>query len=287
MRSALNIGWKPLVGSVRRVGIAVLGVLAAAALALWALQEQLVFAPPPTPVGQGHGATRVDFVATDSQPLFGWLVLAPAAKSENAPHRLILHFHGNGDLADSWIDWAREVAERTGWSVFLAEYRGYGGLPGRPTYERVMEDAEAAVALLQSRYGVAPGELVLYGHSLGTGVATQLAFERGAQAVLLEAPITSMVDVGRRTFGPPLSWILPFISRIHFAPRDRVRSLQAPVWVVCGDADEVAPAWMARSVFAAALRKGELLLVPGAGHGDVAERGGEQYWRWLREALGG
>jgi len=194
--------------------------------------------------------------------------------------------HGNGDLADSWIDWAREVAARTGRSVLLAEYRGYGGLPGRPTYEGVMRDARATRALVQARYGLPPGEVILYGHSLGTGVATQLAVEQGARAVLLEAAITSVDDVGRLALGPPLSWLLPLISRIDFAPVDDVRTIDAPVWVVCGGDDELAPAWMGRSVFDAALRKGKFLLVPQARHGNVAERGGDEYWGWLGQALG-
>jgi fermentation-respiration switch protein FrsA (DUF1100 family) len=121
---------------------------------------------------------------------------------------------------------------------------------------------------------------------LGTGVVTQLAVEQGARAVLLEAPITSVDDVGRLGLGPPLSWLLPFISRIDFAPVDDVRTIDAPVWVVCGGDDEVAPAWMGRSVFDAALQKGKFLLVPQARHGNVAGRGGDQYWQWLGQALG-
>jgi fermentation-respiration switch protein FrsA (DUF1100 family) len=261
-------------------------VFAAAVVVLWFVQERLVFVPPPTPVVQGRGATRIDFTSTDGQPLFGLLVRDSTSRSPEVPDQLILHFHGNGDLADAWVDWAREVAARTGWSVLLAEYRGYGGLPGRPTYEGVMRDARAALALVQARYDLAPGEVVLYGHSLGAGVATQLAVEQGARAVLLEAPITSVVDVGRLALGPPLSWLLPLISRIDLAPVDDVRTIDAPVWVVCGGDDEVAPAWMGRSVFNAALRKGKFLLVPEARHGNVAERGGDQYWQWLGQALG-
>ncbi len=271
--------------SFRRVVLALAAVFAAAVVVLWVVQERLVFVPPPTPVQQGRGATRIDFMSTDGQPLFGLLVRAPTGGPPGVLDRLILHFHGNGDLADSWIDWAREAAGQTGWSLFLAEYRGYGGLPGRPTYDGVIQDGRAALAVLEARYGLTPGEIVLYGHSLGSGLATQLAVEQGVRAVVLEAPFTSAADVIRRTFGPPLSWVLPFISRIDIAPVDQVRSIDAPVWVVCGGEDEVAPAWMGRSVFDAALRKGEFLLVPEARHGNVAERGGDQYWEWLGEAL--
>jgi pimeloyl-ACP methyl ester carboxylesterase len=189
-------------------------------------------------------------------------------------------------LADSWIDWAHDVALRTGWSVFLAEYRGYGGLPGRAKYDGVMLDAHATLSLLQERFGASPNEVVLYGHSLGTGVAAQLAAERGAKAVLLEGPITSIADAGRRGFPPPISFAIPWISRIDFAPIEHVRNIQSPVCVACGDLDRVTGVSMSRSVFSAALNQGEYLLVPGAGHGDVADRGGEAYWMWIRRALG-
>lgn len=275
-----------LLRSIRRIVLALAILFAVFVGMLWLLQERLVFVPPPTPVQQGRNATRVDFVSADGQPLFGFLVSAKSPQSPMVPPRMILHFHGNGDLADSWIDWARELAERTGWSVFLAEYRGYGGLPGRPTFDGVMRDARAALTLLQTEYGLAPDQIVLYGHSLGTGVATQLAVERGARAVVLEAPITSVVDVGRQNLGPPLSMVLPLISRIHLTPLEDVRRIQVPVFVVSGGRDEVAPAKMGRRVFDAAARKGEYLLVAGGQHGDLSRRGGERYWELVQNALG-
>jgi len=278
-------------GSLLRILLVLLGAFVVIVFVVWAVQERLVFLPPPVPPQQGRGATRVDFSSTDGQPLFGFFV--PGADSQvgreqvpPVPHRIIIHFHGNGDLASSWIDWGQEVARRTGYSVFLAEYRGYGGLPGRPSYDGVMRDARATMGFLQERYGVRPNDIVLYGHSLGTGVATQLAAEQGARAVLLEAPITSIVDAGRRSFVAPLSFVIRWISRIHFAPVDHVRNIQSPVWIVCGDVDQVAPASMSKSVFAAALNPGEFLLVEGAQHNDVADCGGEEYWEWLSRALG-
>jgi fermentation-respiration switch protein FrsA (DUF1100 family) len=281
-----------------RIALILIGTFAALVAVVWAMQEKLVFFPPPVPMQQGRGAERIDYVSTDGQPLFGFFVAgapatdAPSRATNPGPARapasrgLILHFHGNGDLANNWIDWAREVAQRTGWPVFLAEYRGYGGLPGRPTYDGIMRDARATLAVLQDRYGVRASDVVLYGHSLGTGVAAQLAAEQDARAVLLEAPISSIVDMGRRSFMPPFSLVVPWICRMHFAPVDHVCKAESPVWVVCGDVDEVVPASMSRSVFSAARHKGEFCLIAGARHGDVADRGGEEYWKWVGRALG-
>ena len=274
-----------MLGTVLRITLLLFGGFFVVVVLVWAFQERLVFLPPRIPAQHGNGAERIDFSSTDGQPLFGFFIKGDGAPSSSGAQRVMVHFHGNGDLAHFWIHWAHQVAHQTGWSVFLAEYRGYGGLPGRPTYEGVMRDARATMALVEERYRLTPHEIVLYGHSLGTGVVAQLAAERGARAVLLEAPITSIVDAGRRSFMAPFSFFVPWISRIHFAPVDQVSKTQSPVWIVCGDCDEVAPASMSEEVFAAAARRGELLLVTGARHNDIADSGGEKYWQWMSRAL--
>jgi pimeloyl-ACP methyl ester carboxylesterase len=72
---------------------------------------------------------------------------------------------------------------------------------------------------------------------------------------------------------------------VHYDTREAVRSLPVPLWVVHGDHDVIIPVRMGREVLEAAQVKGELLIVRGAGHNDVTERGGIAYWEWLRRAL--
>lgn len=268
-----------------RIALLLAAVFAVAVIGIWIFQERVVFLPPAVPQVQGRGSVRVDYAASDGQQLFGFLI-EPSGRRDSAAGAIIV-FHGNGDLADSWVDWAHEAAARIGWPVFLAEYRGYGGLTGQPTFAGVARDASAAFDAVASRYGLPPDRIVLFGHSLGSGVVTNLAAERGARAIVLEAPMTSLVDMGRRTFGAPISWVLPLISRSPFAPLMQVRAIQAPVWVAIGGRDDVVPADMGRAVFAAAARRGELLEVADATHGDISDRGGERYWQWLTRAVGG
>jgi fermentation-respiration switch protein FrsA (DUF1100 family) len=75
------------------------------------------------------------------------------------------------------------------------------------------------------------------------------------------------------------------ISRIHFDTVARVAELDTPVWVAHGERDLIIPTRMGRRVFEAARSKGELLLVPRAGHNDVPDTGGEAYWAWMAKAL--
>jgi pimeloyl-ACP methyl ester carboxylesterase len=130
-----------------------------------------------------------------------------------------------------------------------------------------------------------PQRLAYFGHSLGSAVASELAIRAAPQALILQAPFTSARAMAQRMLVPGLSFFWRAIARVHFDTRAVVAQLPVPVWVTHGDRDIVIPARMGRDVFAAARVKGELLIVPGAGHNDVAEQGGAAYWSWLRRAL--
>ena len=133
--------------------------------------------------------------------------------------------------------------------------------------------------------GVAPSAITYFGFSLGTAVATELASEFCPRALVLQAPLSSARAMARRMVFPGLGVLWRAVSRVHYDTRARVARLECPVWVAHGDRDMVIPVSMGREVYAAAKNKGELLIVPGAGHNELAELGGEDYWRWLEHAL--
>lgn len=268
-----------------RIGVVLAVILGVVIIAIWIFQERLVFLPPDVPATQGRHATRVDYRTPAGQPLFGFFVGDSASRAAGDSRRVVVLFHGNGDLADSWIDWAREAHRRTGWDVFLAEYRGYGGLAGTPTAAGVVEDARATIDFVLQRFNIPPARLALYGHSLGTGIAATIGASREVYAVLLESPFTSINDLGRRNFGPLVGWAVPLVSRFDFAPQRDAARINGRVSVSVGELDPIAPPEMARAVFAAARIPGELLVVPGATHGDVALVARDKYWNWLERGL--
>jgi fermentation-respiration switch protein FrsA (DUF1100 family) len=232
----------------------------------------------PTPAG----AERADYVAADGQPLYAYVI--PAAPVAGDPPRVLLAFHGNADLA-AWVaPWAREVARHTGRTVVLAEYRGYGGLPGSPSAPGIRADSRAALDLVRARFG-AGAHVAYYGHSLGSAVATELAREAPPEVLVLESPFTSARTMAARYGTPIVSWLWPLIGRIPYDTEARVRTLDVPVWVAHGDRDLVVPTRMGRAVFAAAKDKGELLIVAGGSHNGIAEVGGDAYWSWITRAL--
>jgi len=199
--------------------------------------------------------------------------------------RVLVAFHGNAETAASRIGWARWIADRTGWSIFVPEYRGYSGLPGVPTYEGSQRDARAAYAWVRDSLGIPPERIGILGFSLGTAIATELASDVRPSVLVLEAPFTSARDMARIATAWPVAAMWRAIARVRFDTRRRVAALDVPVWVVHGDADRIIPPRMGRAVHEAARRPGELLMVPGAGHNDLAALRRADYWSFLERAL--
>jgi fermentation-respiration switch protein FrsA (DUF1100 family) len=271
-------------------GIAILLALvwvAVTTLWLWRHQERVVFQPPSAWTHAPAPARRVTFRAADGHELFGY-VLTP--RESAATGVVVIAFHGNADLAAWTVPWAREVVELTGASVLIPEYRGYAGIPGSPTYESASADARGALSFAIESMRAA--EIVLFGHSLGSAVATELAVRMqddrvALRAVVLESPFTSAMEMAARMMVPPIPWLWRRISRVHYDTRARVARLDVPVHVAHGTRDLNIPSRMGVQVFRAARIPGELLLVSGAGHNDVADVGRDRYWRWLAGAISG
>jgi fermentation-respiration switch protein FrsA (DUF1100 family) len=257
----------------------VIGLLFAFLLLLWRAQERILFQPPrlnETPAESG----RVHYKAEDGQSLVGFVIGDPGA----APG-ILLCFHGNADLAVWQLEWAREVHQRTHHAVFLAEYRGYMSLGGSPTYANTKLDAQAARDHLIFAFGIDHGRIAYFGHSLGSAVAAELAEIHSPAALLLQSPFSSARAMARLIVSPPVVLAWKAVSRIHFDTTQVVSRLDTPVSVAHGKHDRVVPFRMGLEVYDAAKRKGQLLLVDEAGHNDVAEVGGDEYWRWLAAAL--
>jgi len=263
----------------------VVAVLAGVPLILiacvWIFQERIAFQPERPPFPDPGNAARADYTAPDGQKLFAYIVGDPVHASG-----LVIAFHGNADLAVRWLDWAKEVEARTGLAVMLPEYRGYMGIEGRPTYETVGFDAEAAYLFACDTLRISPSRFAFFGHSLGSAVAAELAVKHRPQALLLEAPFTSAHDMAMRIAG---RWLVlglwRRVSRLHFDTERIVASFDAPVSVVHGGRDMVVPPRMGEEVYRAAKIKGERLFLPTASHSDVRYVDPEPYWQWVVAAL--
>jgi pimeloyl-ACP methyl ester carboxylesterase len=217
---------------------------------------------------RGAGATGQDVLvelafARDGTPVRALELRAPSAS------RTIVSFHNNRETAETNIDVGRALRNR-GFDVVLAEYRGYGASPARnPSEEGLYDDAEAILDML-GRRGVASDRIVLWGTSLGTGVAAEMARRGRGSRLVLVSPYTSIPDL--------VTNIVPFLPAgvlvpDHFDTLSKARSIRVPTLVVHGDADEIVPVWMGQRL-SRDIPAASLFLVAGGHHGDLLSRDG-------------
>lgn len=163
-----------------------------------------------------------------------------------------------------------DLAEQ-GYGLMLAGYRGYGGNPGRPSERLLYRDATELLTKL-ARENLAPDGIVLYGYSMGTGIASYVATHARARAVILEAPFTSFPDVvGRQASRMPL-WLV----RSRFDTRSRIGVIDAPILLLAGQLDAITPPDFAEAL--AALNEGfsRLHIFPDASHVDMIALGARE-----------
>jgi fermentation-respiration switch protein FrsA (DUF1100 family) len=201
-------------------------------------------APLTDPVPPPPGARLLELRAADGAPVHAMDFAGSAA----GRGRTVVYFHGNGEVIGDNV-WMAERLVAEGFGVLLVEYRGYGRSRGpAPSESGLYADAAAVLDDLAAR-GFGPDRIVLWGASLGTGVAIEMARRGRGAALVLVAPYTSIPDMGAR--------VTPFLPmRLvmgdHFDNLQKAPALNLPTVVVHGTADEVIPfamgAGIARSI---------------------------------------
>ncbi len=207
-------------------------------------------------------AREIAITTSDDLQLFAWYV--PPVLG----HPIIVYFHGNGGNVAYRTDRLRHFVDQH-YGVLFVEYRGYGGNAGSPCEEGLFADARAGLDFLTSQ-GIEPHRIILYGESLGTGVAVQMASERPIGLLLLESPYANIAAVAR--------WHYPFLPvdlllRDRFDSLSRVAGVRAPILVLQGGHDAVIPAASGRELFAAAPQLKEIWVALNGGHNDLASFG--------------
>ena len=157
---------------------AAIGVYVLIALVMFGCQRSFLYLPDKTALEPGQPGVQV--VRLLSEPDLELVHLYHPPRTPNGP--VVVVFHGNAGHAGYRVPKFRDLLD-AGFGVFFAEYRGYGGNPGRPDETGLTADARAVMAYFQSE-GVDPGRIVLYGESLGAGVAVKMAAEHPVAGVV-------------------------------------------------------------------------------------------------------
>jgi fermentation-respiration switch protein FrsA (DUF1100 family) len=256
----------------RRFGTALaisLGAYLTAVTALWAFQRALIYTPdridyvPPSHYAMLTGVDEIALETADGFDLKAWYAPAPAGRPT------VVMFLGKGGSLRSQRYRLRHFRDaRMG--VLMLAYRGYSGNEGKPNEQGLYSDARSALEWLEAR-GVPDTSVVLYGVSLGSGVATEMAAEGEFGAVVLEAPYTSIVDVAAHRFPiVPVRWLL----KDRFDSLSRIDTLTEPLLVMHGDDDRVVPQDLGRQLYDEAGGPKQGFWPVGVGHNDLFDRGG-------------
>ena len=189
----------------------------------------------------------------------------PLAYWENGAdnHRpLLLYFHGNGGGLFFHVA-ALNYLDAQGFHVVALEYPGYPGVAGTPSQQQIVTEAIALFDRMTLATGRTPA---IWGYSLGSGVAVQLAAARPPVALVLEAPFTSTADRASEIFP-----IYPVHCLMHdqYRSKEAIGSIHAPLFIMHGEADRVIPISHGEALFAAANEPKEFHRYAGFGHLDL------------------
>lgn len=245
-------------------------------LLLYVFQRRLIYFPEQyTPSLQDYHATDMTVLTLktkDNIELMSWY--KPA--TNNQPTLLFLH--GNAGHIGYRVPLIRQFL-KAGFGVLLLEYRGYGGNQGSPTEQGLYEDGQTALAFLYQQ-GIKPKQIILYGESLGTGIATKLAVENPIGCVILQSPFTSLVSLSR--FHYPWNLFKPWDQ---FNSLERMKQIHAPLLVMHGKHDQIVPFVEGLAIFNEANAPKEMLEYDKQHHNDLwdAHEFSEKIIRFSRE----
>lgn len=236
---------------------------------LYLAQRSILYLPDPTrytPEDAGFSDMAVvTFQTKDGLTLESWYQEAEPGKPT------IVYFHGNaGNLLNhSYIG---HPLTQAGYGVLLLEYRGFGGNPGKPTEQGFYADARAAIEFLKGR-GLKDKDLVLFGMSLGTGVAVKMAAEITPKALVLQSPYPSIAEVGQHHY-----WYMPvkWLVRDKFPAKDYIAANSAPLLVLAAENDKVIPFKFSKSLYEAAKKPKTMRIFKFGGHNDLSGNGGPE-----------
>jgi hypothetical protein len=232
---------------------------------MYVFQRALLYFPDATRVAPAKAglpqAQEVMLTSSDGERLIAWYVAPRADKP------IVIYFQGNAEGLGARVNrftWL--IADGTG--LLALAYRGFGGSTGKPSEQGLIRDAVAAYDFARSRYPAK--RIVLFGESLGTGVAVALASEHEIGALILDAPFSSTADVGAAAYPfAPVRWLM----KDTFRSDERIGRVSAPLLVMHGEQDRIVPIRFAEKLFALAREPKRMVRFPQGGHVNLDDYG--------------
>lgn len=245
--------------------IYVIGIYLLVVLIMFTFQRSLLYLPSKEKLDpffySNTGLKKVNFKTSDG------LILSALFKNPTSKNaKTLVIFHGNaghiGHRVEKFTPFLNE-----GYGLLLVEYRGYGENLGKPTEDGFYKDGIAALEFL-SKQNISKEKTILYGESLGCGLAVKLSTENKYHSTILEAPYTSIADVASRHY-----WYLPakWLVLDRFEILGIINKIKSPLLIIHGKKDDVINIELGKEVFNSAPEPKETLFINEASHNNLYE----------------
>ena len=197
----------------------------------------------------------------------------------------ILIFHGNaGNITHR--DFLLQEFNRLGCAVLLVDYHGYGKSGGTPSERNLYLDGDASLKWLKEEKNIMPEQIVIFGKSLGSGVAIELATKNSFKGVILETPFSSIASVARSHF-PYYCFPVRLLIIDKFDNISKIKNILCPLIFIHGTRDNIIDKRESEKLFEKANMPKEIYLVEGAGHNNIQIVEPQRYWNKISEWMGG
>lgn len=228
---------------------------------LYSLQTRLIFYPgvlqPDFKFKLGSNDEEVGIHTTDGEKISGLFF-------PNTSEDVILYFHGNAGDLSGW-QFVADDFKALGYNFLIIDYRGYGKSTGKISEKGLYLDADAAYRFLLKK-GFAPDNIIIYGRSIGSGIAVDLAANRTCKGLILEAPFTSLATLANEKF--PFFFPSLYI-RYRFDNISKINAVRCPVIFLHGSNDSLIPPSHSARLFKKFKGRKKLIMINEASHNDL------------------
>ena len=182
---------------------------------------------------------KVKIKTEDNIELLSWY-----HKKNSGDYKTILFLHGNAGTLENRI-YKINHFKNMNVNFLIIAWRGFSGNKGKPTEKGLYEDAKSALRWLANK-GVKEESIIIYGESLGTGVATEISQNKNFAGVILETPFTSMVNVGKTKY--PF-FPVSFLLKDKYESDKKIKNIKSPILIMHGEVDKIVPFWMGKKMY--------------------------------------
>ncbi len=182
---------------------------------------------------------KVKIITSDNINLLGWFHNKDLKK-----FKTIVYFHGNAGKLDNRI-YKLNYFKNIDVNFLIIAWRGFSGNKGKPSEDGLYEDGKSTIEWLKN-LGVTEKDIIIYGESLGTGIATEIAQNNKFAGLILETPFTSMIEAAKN-FYPYIP--VGLLLKDKYKNDKKIKNINIPLLVMHGEADQIVPFWMGKTIY--------------------------------------